>query len=194
MHSKIGLITLLTALGLARAQAPEWRPPLRPSNGVLEMNARPVPEHDPRPLGQRREAYRPWSGLTEITIRNSSKETVRLVEIAAVLEFGFDVVDSEGRPADKTDLGRRVIEPRSPQGRPLGAVERIQIAPQQENTIRVDLSNYFKIEPGRAYRVTIRRSRGIPDTDDAGKPIKEVEISCSFEVPSIGLPRDVDPH
>jgi hypothetical protein len=53
----------------------------------------------------------------------------------------------------------------------------------------LDLAKRFEIKPGQAYKVTIRRSRGLPKTDEDGKPLKNVEVSCSFDVPDNGILR-----
>jgi hypothetical protein len=37
--------------------------------------------------------------------------------------------------------------------------------------------------------VIIRRSRGLPKTDADSKPVKNVEVGCSFDVPDYGILR-----
>jgi hypothetical protein len=104
-------------------------------------------------------------------------------------EFIFEVLDSAGRPVARTELGERTSEEMARQARNLGWAARNPLPPWQEITIRADLSKLFRIEPGHAYKVTIRRSRGLPKTDESGKPLKAVEVSCSFEVPDYGILR-----
>jgi hypothetical protein len=65
---------------------------------------------------------------------------------------------------------------------------------QQANLYPDNLSNYFKLEPGHAYTVVIRRSRGLPTVDELGRPLKEVEVRCSFDVPDYGIPRVTHPR
>lgn len=90
----------------------------------------------------------------------------------------------------RTELGERTSEGLArPPGPNLGWADRFELVPWQETTIKADLSKLFRIEPGHAYKVTIRRSRGLPKTDESGKPLKAVEVSCSFEVPDYGILR-----
>ena len=65
----------------------------------------------------------------------------------------------------------------------------LDLVPLEETTLRLDLAKRFEIKPGQAYKVTIRRSRGLPKTDEDGKPLKNVEVSCSFDVPDNGILR-----
>jgi len=53
----------------------------------------------------------------------------------------------------------------------------------------MNLAKVFQIEPGHAYKITLRRFRGLAKTDEAGKPLQQVEINCSFEVPNVGILR-----
>ena len=100
-----------------------------------------------------------------------------------------DVLDSAGQPVVRTDLGKRLADvPRTGPATNLFA-SRILLAPLKEISSEVDLLNYFKIEPGHAYKVVIRRSKGLPKVDEVGRPLKEIEVSCSFEAPEVGLLR-----
>jgi hypothetical protein len=189
MYSPTGSIIVLMVSSLAQAQPSAATPAVHPSNGVLELSAKPLLGHDRRPLSSRHEVYLPWGGLVEITIRNVSHGVAVLDEIAAAWEFRFEILDSAGQPVARTELGKRVIDASREGAVNVGLASRFQLVPMQATTLKIDLSNYFKIEPGHAYKVTVRRSEGFPAVDEAGKPLKEVEASCSFDVPDYGLLR-----
>ena len=186
-HRYTASIVILASFA-AQAQTPAEPPSVRPSNGVLELSAAPRLGHDPRPIGKRHEEYLPWRGLIKITIRNVSFAAATLDE-TGVWDFDLDVLDSAGQPVVRTDLGKRLADvPRTGPATNLFA-SRILLAPLKEISSEVDLLNYFKIEPGHAYKVVIRRSKGLPKVDEVGRPLKEIEVSCSFEVPEVGLLR-----
>jgi hypothetical protein len=141
----------------------------------------------------RNPGYIPWRGSVRITIRNVSFATATLVE-RGTSDFDYDVLDSTGHSVERTELGRKLAAvPRTgPFVSP--SVSVIQLAPLQEVNSELDLSNYLKILPGHAYKVIIRRSQGLPTTDELGRALKEVEVSCSIDVPEIGLPRAARHH
>jgi hypothetical protein len=176
--------TLLVA-GLASGQAPA----AHPTNGVLELSATPRPDHDPRPAGKRIEQYVPWHGIVEITIQNISLAPLMIEDTPC--DFGFEVFDSAERPIEQTESGKQCAEIFRRIGPPTMVLSSSHhhLAPMQQTVYPVDLSNFFKIEPGHAYTIVIRRSRGLPMVDEIGKPLKEVEVSYSFDVPDYGIPR-----
>ena len=188
MCSQIGLLSVLLASGVAAAQTPGATAPIHHSNGVVEMSAKPILAHEPRPQSETREVYSPWAGLVEITIRNISKGVIRLAEIAPLSEVQVEVLESAGQPVDLTEAGKHAA---NSSGRFPGAisVSVLDLVPLEETTLRLDLAKRFEIKPGQAYKVTIRRSRGLPKTDEDGKPLKNVEVSCSFDVPDNGILR-----
>jgi len=191
MNIRVLLACALLACGRAHAQEPS-APPVHPSNGVIELGARPLLPFDTRPIGMRTEAYLPWRGRVKITVRNVSFATATVVD-RGTSDFDYEVLDSDGQMVERTDLGTRLAA--VPRGGALVSptLSVIHLAPLREISSEVDLSNYFRILPAHAYKVTIRRSQGLPATDEFGKSLKEVEVSCSFEVSERGLPRDT-PH
>ena len=184
MYSRRLIVTVLLAATFGGAQPTT----LRPSNGVVELSAAPFPDPDTRPALRRTEKYFPWRGIVEITIRNVSFGPATLQEMSC--DFGFEVFDSAGRPVEQTDSGKECAEIfRTGHPGYITRISRHQLAPMQQAVYPVNLSDYFKIEPGHAYTVVIRRSQGLPKDDELGRPLKEVEVSCSFEVPDFGIPR-----
>jgi hypothetical protein len=185
MHCRFAA-TIAILSYVAQAQAPAGPPAMQPSNGVLELSAAPVLGQDPRPIGKRREEYLPWRGVMKIRIRNVSFGAAVLDE-TGVSDFDYEVLDAAGQPVERTELGKRLGA--VPRTGPVVriSVSRIELPPLKEINSEIDLSNYFKIEPGRAYKVIVRRLQGLPKVDEVGRPVKEVEVSCSFEVPETGL-------
>jgi len=186
MHRRFATSIAFLASLAAQAQTPSPLPAVQPSNGVLELSAAPALGHDPRPIGKRHEEYLPWRGIVKIKIRNVSFGAAILDE-TGVSDFDYEILDAASQPVERTDLGRRLAA--VPRTGPVVkiSVSRIELAPLKEINSEIDLSNYFKIEPGHAYRVIIRRSQGLPAVDEAGRPVTAIEVSCSFEVPDIGL-------
>lgn len=189
MSNHIGTTAILLVPCLAQGQTPPPVAPVRPSNGVLEMSAAPILGPDRRPASQRHDVYGPWAGLVDVKIRNVSGGVVRLEETAIISEFAIEVLDSAAAAASRTERGRRVEGAEAGKRSVVLSSTLVQLVPLQETTREVDLSNFFEIRPGQAYKVTFRRSRGIPKTDADGKPLKEAELSCSFDVPDYGILR-----
>jgi hypothetical protein len=105
-------------------------------------------------------------------------------------DFGFEVFDSAGRPVERTESGKECAEIfRMEHPNIVTRLSHQQLAPTKQIVYPMSLSSDFKIEPGHAYTVVIRRSRGLPKVDELGRPLKEVEVSCSFDVPDYGIPR-----
>ena len=187
--SKIGPMLILLAVCCAHAQTAGALAATHPSNGVLELSARPVPEERPRPESERHSVYGPWTGTVVITFRNVSRGVVRLDEVSAEWEFDTEVLDSNGQEVARTGYGKRL--PSGP-GRQLtgrASVQQIKLAPLEETTFRMNISRVYQVEPGHAYKVTLRRLWGLPKVDEAGKPLQQPEISCSFQVPDVGILR-----
>ena len=189
MSSQIGAALILLVSCLAKGQAPSPAAAVYPSNGVLELSAAQILGPDHRPASQRHDVYGPWRGLIEVKIRNVSRGVVRLEETPMMSEFVIDVFDSTGAKVARTERGRRVEGADTSNSRLVLSLTPVQLAPLQETAHALDLSNFFQIEPGHAYKVTLRRSKGLPKTDVEGKPLKEVEVSCSFEVRDYGILR-----
>jgi hypothetical protein len=188
MRNRIVLLSVLLISSVAAAQAPSAPNAPRPSNGVVELSAKPIVARDPGPQSQPPEVYAPWAGLVEITLRNISKGVIRLEEIGTIPEFQVEIWDSTGHPVSLTDAGKRAA---ASSRQYLGAisVSILDLVPLQDITLKLDVSKRHEIRPGEAYKVTIRRSRGLPTTDEDGKALKNVEVSCSFDVPNYGILR-----
>jgi hypothetical protein len=189
MHSRIGPILAILASCLAQAQTPYASPAAHPSNGVLEMSAVPALAPDGRPPSQVHEVFSPWRGLVVITIRNVSRNVVLLNGIGPEWDFHAEVVDSSGQAVARTEFGKRVADSNWKLTGTFVSVQQVRLVPLEETIIKMNIAKVFQIEPGHAYRVTLRRFRGLPTTDEAGKPLQQVEINCSFEVPEYGILR-----
>jgi hypothetical protein len=98
-------------------------------------------------------------------------------------------VGSSRQAVARTEFGKRVADPNWKLTGTFVSVHQTQLVPLEETTIKMNIAKVFQIEPGHAYKVTLRRFRGLPETDEAGKPLQQVEISCSFEVPDVGILR-----
>jgi hypothetical protein len=180
---------LITAALLVAKLGSGQAPAAHPTNGALELSATPRPDPDPRPAGKRIEQYVPWHGIVEIAIRNVSFAPVMIEDMPC--DFGFEVLDSAGRPIEQTEFGKECAEIFRRIGPPTMVLSysHHHLAPTQQTVHPVDLSNLFKVEPGHAYTIVVRRSRALPKVDELGRPIKDVEVSCSFDVPDYGIPR-----
>ena len=189
MSSHIRTTAIFLVSCLAQGQTPPLATSVQPSNGVLELSAAPILGPDRRPASQRHDVYGLWAGLVEVKIRNVSGGVVRLEETAIMSEFAVYVLDSAGAAVTRTERGRRVEGAEAAKRSVVLSSTLVQLVPLQETTREVDLSNFFEIRPGQAYKVTIRRSQGIPKIDAAGKPLKDAELSCSFDVPDYGILR-----
>jgi hypothetical protein len=150
------------------------------------MSAVPVLPRQIPPDHKSQQAYAPWTGLIAITIRNISKGVIRLEEVGITAEFRVEVLDSAGQPAPFTDEGKRASH-NSHQFQGAHSVSLIQLVPLEATTMTLDVSRRIEIKQGQAYRVTIRRSEGLPLKDEGGKPLKDVEVGCTFEVPDYGI-------
>ena len=188
LHSMSGnSITLLLVLSYVTTAQPPGGAATHFANGVIEMVARPTLAFERAPRSQVHGVYGPWAGLVEVTIRNISRSVIRLNSTGARSDFTVDIRDADGKPVALTVEGRRA-EAYAGQF-PAISVSQIELAPLEEKIMMLDLSWQYEIRTGQEYRVTIRRSRGIPRNDAEGKPLKKVEVSCSFEVPDYGILR-----
>jgi len=188
MYSKIGPMLILLAACSARAQTTGAPVATHPSNGVLELSATPVTEQLLRP-SERNKVYGPWTGKIVVTIRNVSRAVVPLSEVEPEWDFDIEVLDAAGLAVPRTEFGKRL--PSGPGRQPTGrlSLHDFKLAPLEELTLKMDISKVYQVEPGHAYKVTLRRLWGIPKVDEAGKPLQQPEISCSFEVPEVGILR-----
>jgi hypothetical protein len=184
MCNHLRLFSVLLISGVAGAQTTGAATAIHPSNGVVELSAKPVLAYERGPRSP--EIYTPWAGLVRITIRNISGGAIRLDEMAVSAELQAEVLDSAGQPAPLTEEGKRAAT-NSRQYPGAISVSMDVLTPLEEMTVLLDVSKRFEIKPGQAYKVTIRRSRGFPRKDEDGKPIKNEEVSCSFEVPYYGI-------
>lgn len=180
------LVLIAVALHLAVAQSANIGAD-KPSNGVVELAALPVLAHEPRPQSHAGEVYAPWTGLVEIQIRNLSKRVITLAEINPASEFEVSVVGSDGKEIALTPEGKRAA---AYAGQfPMISVSQVELGPFEEETVRLDISRRFEVRPGQAYRVTLRRSKGLPKAGDDGRPLRDVSVSVSFDVLASGILR-----
>jgi hypothetical protein len=189
MCSKIGPMLILLAAYCSHAQTAGAPIAVHPSNGVLELSARPVPEEPPRSESQRHNVYGRWTGKVVITIRNICRGVVPLSEVNPEWDFDTEVLDGSGLAVLRTESGKSL--PSGPDRKLTGfaSLHHFKLAPLEELTLKMDVSRVYQVEPGHAYKVTLRRLWGLPKLDEAGKPLQQAEISCSFEVPEVGILR-----
>jgi hypothetical protein len=187
---RMGHLIVFFAACFAQAQAPDALRDVHPSNGVMEMSAVPVVAPDRHPPSQVHEVFSPWRGLAVITIRNVSQGVVTFYDLGAESDFHAEVVGSNGEAVARTEFGKRVADPNWELTGTFVSVHQTRLAPLEETTIKMNIAKVFQIEPGHAYTVTLRRFRGLPKTNEAGKPLQQIEIGCSFEVPEYGILRE----
>jgi hypothetical protein len=181
---------LLALIGLASIHAQTITPPEadQPSNGMLELRVKQVFDPEP-PRRQIDPAKEPvWHGTIEITVKNVSHGVVRFIDADGT--FQFSVLDSGGKPAPLTEYGKKALAPR--QGPPSfsGPVSSFDLQPGQEVTQEAHLSAGHQIEPGKAYTVKVRCSRGFPMVDPDGWPAMPPrrELRVTLEIPAQTLP------
>jgi hypothetical protein len=58
--------------------------------------------------------------------------------------------------------------------------------PAQAYTDQLELSLVYPIKPGESYTIKIKRSRGLPTKDAAGKQIANPELACTLVIPGDG--------
>jgi hypothetical protein len=162
-----------------------------PSNGVVELVVKPILDPELLRGSDHREVYSPWTGLVEIAIRNVSVGMAHLVEVEAQEEYTFDVLDSSGKSVALTESGKersdRAAHP-DPH-RPSGFVSVFELAPFEELKNQFDFATTYQVHPGQAYKIRLKRTKGLPTVDVSGKPLKQVEVSCSVEIPEFGILR-----
>jgi hypothetical protein len=108
MRNKEFLTIGVMIVVLARGQTSTPVAPAHPSNGVVELTARPTPGPDPRPALKRVEQNVPWGGAVEITLRNVSFGYVTVDGTG--WDYDFEVFDSAGRSVERTEVGKQVLD------------------------------------------------------------------------------------
>jgi hypothetical protein len=191
MLRRIGIASLSWVfIGLASIHAQPVTPlePDQSANGMLEMRVRQVfdPEPPRRKIDPPKEPV--WHGTIEITVKNVSRGVVRFIEGEGT--YQFSVMESGGNPAPLTEYGKKVLTPR--QGPPSfsGPVSSFDLEPGQELTRETHLSAVYKIEPGQAYTIRVRCSRGFPMVNPEGWPVMPPrrELRVTLEIPAQTLP------
>ena len=175
---------VLAGLSLAGAQTPpsSARPTLdEPSNGVLELSARPILDtahgRDPAPTI--------WQGLVEVTVKNISQRPVRIAEGA--LTYELSAWDSSGMLVPKTRFGEQVEAAQRDGPTRMPATATVDLLPGQEYTRTLGLRTYFLIEPGRDCTVRLKRwDRSMALIDESGKRLALRELSKTLK--AVGHP------
>ena len=184
------IILTLTAPAfcVALAQSPSANiNPDRPSNGTLEISIEPVLR--PQPL--RRSSDPPmdafWDGLIKIHLKNISASSVHLVHTS--LDNEVIVLDSSGEAVPMTDYGKKVLEAQRLGPAYSGPVSTFDVEPGREFVFIQDLAQRFQIQPGEAYIVKLRRSKGLPMRDASGWPLGyRREVSTTLSIPYHWVP------
>jgi hypothetical protein len=123
-----------------------------------------------------------WAGLVQVSIKNISSEPVSGVSInIPECEYAMDVLDDNGTPAPLTEAGKRIPKTdREWTQCEFISARTFKLAPGQGFTVTLNLGEFFVIDPLRRYTVTIRRSRGLPNLDHQGQPIRELSVSTKL--------------
>jgi hypothetical protein len=188
-----GLFLSLTCIAASGQTPPVPRPTTdHPSNGVVEMIVKAdltEREHEMRNEGA--SLLAPWRGILQVTIRNLSAETLKLMELSWDQEYEFEVLDSSGKSVPPTKEGEKsFIMAHDPLQVPLGGpIGYLELGGMQDFSGTINLAQLFQIRPGQAYKVRIRRSKGLPKVDEHGKPLKDPELRCTVDIPDYGIPR-----
>ena len=160
-----------------------------PSNGIVELAVKPIPDLNRLGNPTSKEVYL-WTGLLETSILNVSSGMVRLVEVVDWEEYAFTVLDSSGKPVPLTERGKKERDSAAHPGAVhIGSASVIDLGPLKEFKDKIDLSEYYQVQPGQAYKIGIKRTKGLPIVDEGGKPLKRVEVSCSVEISEFGILR-----
>ena len=154
------------------------------SNGVLEMRATSVAIQTPGVAQQRFLKY----GSIAITFKNISPGTITLWNSVDVrCDYIIGLVDSAGVPARKTDFGLRLPETEE-QSNSCWSISTImqKLEVEEERTWTWDITPYFVLDPEQVYSVKLSRSRGLPKSDLAGKPVNSL-LTVSLKIqPAVG--------
>ena len=139
----------------------------RHSNGFLDMSASQLALQHVG-VGEQR------TNVASILIRieNVSATILTLRESRPECDFVIEVVDSSGRPAERTEKGLRLPTTQE-ESRNCESVSyrSLKLEFHQSMTWTLDLPLYFLLDAEKTYSVTLRRSRGLPATDSLGNPI-----------------------
>lgn len=155
------------------------------SNSVLQIGLRALPT----PLGIRRPLdpipVPVWSGLLEIRLKNISTLMVDVGERSTHWEYAFTVSDQDGRPTSMTEYGKNLQPGQdTPEAPYVGPNASFDLSPAQEFKTEVYLTQLYKITPGQAYTIRVRRAWGLPKVDQAGRAIERPQLNCSLVVPA----------
>ena len=174
MRKTIGVtvVLLLSSGTLLCAQNSSKPAGDRPSNGALELTLAPViPKlFVPHPPGTPvRDDI--WRGVIKATLTNISGATVRLVEGYWFRSYSVEVLDSSGNPAALTEYGERELGPPPGTLRLSSASDR-DLGPLETADSEMNLAAVWKIQPGQAYTIKVRRPFKGEDLDGTHKPIQ----------------------
>jgi hypothetical protein len=127
-----------------------------------------------------------WDGLIEIRLKNISNLVVHLEELALDWEYEVSVLDASGRLVPMTEYGKKLTPGKaSAGGEYMGPVSTLDLLPSQETAARqMYVSRIYKIKPGQAYTVELRREAGLPKADQTGRPVKHPGLACSLAIPA----------
>ncbi|MGA3237229.1 MAG: hypothetical protein ABSG03_13055 [Bryobacteraceae bacterium] len=155
------------------------------SNEVLNLSLKAVKTPGPLHRMSDPEPVPVWDGLIEIKLKNVSTLVVHLEELATDWEYEVIVLDASGIMAAMTDYGKKLPPGKVPTGgQYIGPIASVALPPASELTVQMYVSRIYKIEPGQAYTVTLRREEGLPKVDQVGKAVKRPGLSCSLAIPA----------
>lgn len=163
---KLEFITLITiwssAMGTSGAQgtiSKETRTVDEPSNGVLELIVGSASkDSNSSDRGRQGDASAPSNrGQLEISLKNVSKQIVKIMVTSPMWDFDIQVNDDSGKRAPLTDAGKRL--PQSDRERQEWMLSRKieSLEPGEEYRVKVDLSLYYVIQQRQDYTVSVRR-------------------------------------
>ena len=91
------------------------------------------------------------------------------------------VLDISGKTVPMTEYGKKLTPAKIPVGGDYtGPVSSFDLSPLQETAPRrLYVSRIYKIEPGQAYTVTLKRETGLPRVDQIGRAVKHPGPSCA---------------
>jgi hypothetical protein len=162
-----------------------------PSNGVVQLTVTAAVALEHRRPSDPPEVYAPWRGLLDFKITNVSSGLAHLVETSTDMEYIFEVMDASGEPVPPTEEGKQVAAALANTStrrfsEPLAVLD---LSPAEEFTAHIDLSVLYQIQPGRAYKIRVKRSKGLPQKDQYGRPTERSEVSVVVDIPEMGILR-----
>lgn len=172
------IIAWVCAAHLARAADQAWSD--HPKNGLVAITLS-IPDQftaEPKAWDPRLE----WRGVVNVTLTNYSKQVVRFVESDWKRDYRIDVLDAAGNQPQKTQEGLALRAADDEEAAPPPSHILITLQSGQSYTGTIYIGLLFRIAPHAEYTVRVRRTAGLPRSDNYGNQLPEPELRTSLEI------------